>query len=189
MKAKTRSKPLKSVAKSPKGGKQSKVAAKKDIKTLPDQFLPDQTGQLTSVRTLLPSGAKREKLPTAVVLFFYPKDNTPGCTIEAKEFSAALSKFERINVRVAGISVGTSASKANFCKKHGLKETLLADEEGKFAAKVGVYGEKLFMGRKYMGIHRTTIVATPSGEVLKFFTAVKPEGHAEEVLSFLQQQM
>ena len=121
------------------------------------------------------------------ILFFYPKDNTPGCTIEARTFSKDLAKFEAIKARVVGISGGDAKSKQKFCAQNNLKVLLLSDPDYKVARKYGVYGEKSFMGRSYMGIARTTFVLDKKGKILKVFDKVKPETHAEEVLEFLAQ--
>ncbi len=119
------------------------------------------------------------------VLYFYPKDDTPGCTIEAKEFSAHLKAFRARNARVFGVSGGTDASKAKFCKKHGLSVTLLSDETFAVAQSYGAYGDKKFMGRSFKGIFRKTFVIDGAGKVVRVFDSVKPEGHAEEVLAVL----
>lgn len=116
------------------------------------------------------------------VLYFYPKDDTPGCTLEAKEFSEHLSAFKKRNVAVFGISGLDEKSKAKFCKKHGLSVPLLADPDFKVASKFGVYGEKRFMGRTYMGVHRCTFVLDKRGKIVQVFETVKPAGHALEVL-------
>jgi peroxiredoxin Q/BCP len=121
------------------------------------------------------------------VLYFYPKDDTPGCTIEAKEFSAHLKAFQARNSRVFGISGGTDATKAKFCKKHGLSVPLLSDEEFTVAQSYGAYGDKKFMGRSFKGIFRKTFVIDGTGKVVRVFDSVKPEGHAEEVLAVLDE--
>jgi peroxiredoxin Q/BCP len=128
------------------------------------------------------------KVPVAgeyTVIFFYPKDNTPGCTIEAKEFSAMLKKFTARGVTVFGISGGTDKTKASFCAKQKLAVTLLTDGDFTVAAKYGAFGEKKFMGRTYNGILRKTFIIDKRGVVVKIFDSVKPAGHAEEVLAGL----
>lgn len=120
------------------------------------------------------------------VLFFYPKDNTPGCTIEAKEFSAALSKFSSQEVALFGISGGTDKTKASFCKKHSLKVPLLSDTDFKVAKAYDAFGPKKFMGRSYEGIFRKTFIIDSSGKIAHIFDSVKPEGHAREVLGVLE---
>jgi peroxiredoxin Q/BCP len=118
------------------------------------------------------------------VLFFYPKDDTPGCTIESKEFSKALGEFAARGIRVIGISGGDSKTKAKFCAKHGLEVPLVSDTDFAVSQAYGVYGEKKFMGRSYMGISRATFIVDSKGEIVQVFDKVKPEGHAAEVLEW-----
>ncbi len=129
------------------------------------------------------------KVPAAgeyTVLFFYPKDNTPGCTIEAKEFSAMLKKFVSRGATVFGISGGTDKTKAAFCTKHKLSVTLLTDGDFAVATKYGAFGDKKFMGRTYKGILRKTFIIDKAGKIVKIFDSVKPAGHAEEVLEVIK---
>lgn len=121
-----------------------------------------------------------------VVLYFYPKDDTPGCTIEAQEFSKLAPAFRKIGTHIIGISGGDVRSKEKFCTKHDLSITLLADENFSIAKKFGAYGKKKFMGREYMGILRQTFVLDKSGTVVQAFPEVSPQGHAKEVLNFLR---
>ncbi len=123
-----------------------------------------------------------------VVIFFYPKDNTPGCTIESKSYSKALARFERLDAAVIGISGGDAESKEKFCKKQGLKTLHLSDPDFAVSEKYGVYGEKKFLGRKYLGINRITYILDAQKRVLKVFDKVNPLTHVEEVLDFLNQQ-
>ena len=120
-----------------------------------------------------------------VVLFFYPKDDTPGCTTEACAFQAGLPKLKKSRAAVLGVSILDSASKAKFAKKHGLSFPLLADEEHAVAEKYGVWQEKSLYGRKFMGIARTTYLIGPDGKVLKRWDKVKVDAHANEVLAEL----
>jgi peroxiredoxin Q/BCP len=120
-----------------------------------------------------------------IVLFFYPKDNTPGCTVESQEFSAAVGDFAKRGAKVIGISGGDQRSKAKFCSKYDLKVDLVSDSDFSVSRAYGVFGEKKFMGRTYEGIHRTTFVVDRSGSVLKVFDDVTPKGHASEVLEVL----
>lgn len=120
-----------------------------------------------------------------VVVFFYPKDNTPGCTIEAKEFSAALAKFKKLKTELVGISGGDDKSKEKFCNKHNLEVLLLSDTDFSVAKSFDAYGEKSFMGKKFQGIHRVTFVIDKNKKIIKVYEKVKPEGHAEEVIEFL----
>lgn len=121
------------------------------------------------------------------VLYFYPKDDTPGCTIEAQEFSAALKDFTRRGAQVIGISGGDQKTKEKFCSKFKLSVSLVSDSDFEVSRSYGVYGDKKFMGRTYKGIHRTTFVIDEFGKVAKVFGSVKPEGHAKEVLSALDE--
>ncbi|MCB0311249.1 MAG: peroxiredoxin [Bdellovibrionales bacterium] len=122
------------------------------------------------------------------VLFFYPKDDTPGCTIEAKGFSQDLPKFSKLKTRLLGISGGDAKSKEKFCRKHDLKTTLLSDPDFEVAKRYESYGQKSFMGRKYFGIMRKTFVINSKGILIKIFDTVKPEGHPREVFEFIRRQ-
>jgi peroxiredoxin Q/BCP len=121
------------------------------------------------------------------VLYFYPKDNTPGCTVEAQEFSNTLKEFERRRAKVIGISGGDQKTKEKFCSKYDLEVDLVSDSDFSVSRAYGVYGEKKFMGRTYQGIHRRTFVVDKSGKVVKIFDSVTPKGHAQEVLEALDQ--
>ena len=116
-----------------------------------------------------------------VVLFFYPKDDTPGCTLEAQEFRDAHDRFEAIDTIVLGISPDGIKSHQKFRKKFGLPYRLLADEEHQVAEAYQVWKEKSMYGRKYMGIERSTFVVAKDGTIAHAFRKVKPEGHADEV--------
>jgi peroxiredoxin Q/BCP len=146
-------------------------------KKAPDFELEDKDSTSYSLKSFKGDG---------VVLFFYPRDNTPGCTIESKEFTAALKQFERLGVAVVGVSGGDAETNKKFCKKNKLTVTLLSDPEFKTADAYGVYGEKQFMGRKFMGIHRRTFVINKKGIIEKVFEKVTPEGHAAEVIEYLK---
>lgn len=119
------------------------------------------------------------------VLYFYPKDDTPGCTLEAKEFSQSLAKFKSRNVNVVGVSGGNEKTKANFCKKYALKIPLVSDPNFAVAKSYGAYGTKKFMGRTFQGIFRKTFLLDKSGKIARIFDSVKPEGHADEVLAVI----
>ena len=116
-----------------------------------------------------------------VVLYFYPKDDTPGCTKEACEFRDLFPRFTKSKAVVLGISPDTPRKHANFRKKYGLPFTLLSDKDHKVAERYGIWVEKTFWGRKYMGVERTTYIIGPSGKIEKIFAKVNPEGHAAEV--------
>jgi len=120
-----------------------------------------------------------------VVLFFYPKADTPGCTTEACEFRDTVSDFAKHGAVVIGISPDKPTAQAKFKSKFELSFPLLADTEHQVAEAYGVWQEKSMYGKKYMGIARTTYVIAPDGKVKKVFEKVKPEGHAAEVLAVL----
>jgi len=118
-----------------------------------------------------------------VVLYFYPKDDTPGCTKEACAFRDAYARFGKKGAVVLGVSTDPVKSHDKFTEKFKLPFTLLADPEKKIVQDYGVWGEKTFMGRKYMGTHRVTFLIGPDGRIKKIWPKVKPEEHAEEVLA------
>jgi thioredoxin-dependent peroxiredoxin len=117
-----------------------------------------------------------------VVLYFYPKDDTPGCTKEACSFRDAYSKFKKQGIKLLGVSPDSEASHQKFIIKYKLPFTLLADRDHAIAEAYGVWGEKKFMGRTYMGVLRTTFLIDEKGKIKKVFEKVKPEDHATEVL-------
>lgn len=116
-----------------------------------------------------------------VVLYFYPKDDTPGCTLEAKDFSQQFPGFESLGAQIIGISADDCGSHKKFQEKHGLKITLLSDEKKTVLKKYGAWGKKQSMGREYTGILRTTFLIDTKGKVVHIWENVKPEGHAAEV--------
>jgi thioredoxin-dependent peroxiredoxin len=120
-----------------------------------------------------------------VILYFYPKDDTPGCTKEACAFRDDFAAFKTQGAVVLGVSTDSAKSHARFQEKYKLPFTLLADEDKKIVQAYGVYGQKSFMGRKYMGTHRVTFLIGPDGRVRKIWPAVKPAEHAAEVLAAL----
>ena len=117
-----------------------------------------------------------------VVLYFYPKDDTPGCTKEACSFRDAFSQFKKKGIAVLGVSPDSEAKHQKFVTKYNLPFTLLADTDKAIAEAYGVWGEKKFMGRTYLGVHRTTFLIDEKGKIKKIFEKVKPEDHASEVL-------
>ena len=121
----------------------------------------------------------------SVVLYFYPKDDTPGCTQESCEFQASLPEITQRKAVVLGISILDEKSKAKFAKKHGLTFPLLADPDHEVAEKYGVWQKKLRYGRSYMGIVRTTYLIGPDGKVVQRWDKVKVEGHVEAVAAAL----
>jgi thioredoxin-dependent peroxiredoxin len=120
-----------------------------------------------------------------VVLYFYPKDDTPGCTTQACEFRDEYTQFRERGAVVLGVSPDDEASHAKFRSKYSLPFSLLADPDHKVAEQYGVWGEREYRGKKYMGINRSTFVIDPAGRVAKVFYGVKPQGHAEKVLAAL----
>ncbi len=118
-----------------------------------------------------------------VVLYFYPKDDTPGCTAEACDFRDNLVRFNRAKAVVLGVSILDEASKAKFAKKYDLTFPLLADPDHVVAEKYGVWEERSMYGRKFMGVSRTTYLIGPDGKVARRWDKVKVTGHADEVLA------
>ena len=117
-----------------------------------------------------------------VVLYFYPKDDTPGCTKEACSFRDGYAAFRRRKIEVLGVSVDDEKSHKKFAEKFDLPFRLLADPDKKIVRAYGVWGEKSLYGRKYMGTHRVTYVVDEKGKIAAVFPKVKPEGHAAEIL-------
>lgn len=118
-----------------------------------------------------------------VVLYFYPRDNTPGCTREACSFRDAFSEFKENGIKVLGVSLDSEASHKKFIAKYDLPFTLLADTDRSVSEAYGTYGQKQFMGRKFMGINRMTFLIDENGRIKKIFPKVKPDAHAKEVLA------
>lgn len=140
----------------------------------PDFALPDQDGNVVTNADLMGAPA---------IVYFYPKDDTPGCTAEACEFRDRLPKFE--GAKVLGVSPDPPKKHQKFIAKYGLNFTLLADPERKLIEALGLWVEKTLYGRKYMGVARTTFLLDSEGRVRRIWEKVNPEGHAEEVLSAL----
>jgi peroxiredoxin Q/BCP len=118
-----------------------------------------------------------------VVLYFYPKDDTPGCTKEACSFRDSFAKFKKRGIEVLGVSLDSEAKHQKFAQKYDLPFRLLADTDRAISEGFGTYGEKKFMGRTYMGVNRMTFLIDEKGKIKKIFSKVKPEDHAEEVLT------
>ena len=116
-----------------------------------------------------------------VVVYFYPKDFTPGCTTEAAEFSRDYAKFADAGIEIVGISPDSEESHDKFRAKMGMPYPLVADTTKEVAKEYGVFGKKNFMGREFMGVMRTTFLIDKSGKVIKVFDRVKPAGHSKEV--------
>ena len=141
--------------------------------TMPDLALETPAGG--SVR---PSDFRGRKL----VLFFYPKDDTPGCTVENKDFSALLQEFEATGTAVLGVSKDPPAKHAKFAAKHGLSVPLATDADSGLSDALGVWGEKSLYGRLFLGMHRTTYLVDAEGRIARVWRKVKVKGHAAEVL-------
>ena len=121
-----------------------------------------------------------------VILYFYPRDNTPGCTIETNDFNKFLSKFKKLECQVYGISKDNLKSHDKFRDKYKIKFNLLADEELTVLKKYKVWGKKKFMGREFMGIFRTTFLIDKKGKIIKIWDNVKVKDHVKEVLETLK---
>ncbi len=140
----------------------------------PDFTVKDANGETVRMKDL--RGQK-------VVLYFYPKDDTPGCTKEACAFRDAFADYKKRNIKVLGVSLDSEASHKKFAAKYKLPFTLLADTDRAISEAYGVYGQKKFMGRSYMGVKRMTFLIDEKGKIKKVFEKVKPEEHAQEVLA------
>ena len=139
----------------------------------------------------LPSTSKdkyslKDSIGKYVVIYFYPKDDTPGCTIETNDFNKLLSKFKKLECEVYGISKDNLKSHDKFRDKYKIKFDLLADEELKVLKKYKVWGKKKFMGREFMGIIRTTFLIDKHSKIIKIWENVKVKDHAKEVLETLK---
>ena len=128
----------------------------------------------------------KDSLGKYVILYFYPKDDTPGCTIEANDFNKLLSKFKKLECEVYGISKDNLKSHEKFRNKYKIKFDLLSDQELKVLKKYKVWGKKKFMGREFMGIIRTTFLIDKKGKIIKIWNNVKVKDHAKEVLETLK---
>lgn len=151
----------------------------KEGTTAPAFKTNDANGETVSLKDL--RGQK-------VVLYFYPKDDTPGCTKEACSFRDAFATYKKRGITVLGVSPDSEASHKKFETKYKLPFTLLADKDHAIADAYGVWGEKKFMGRTYMGVQRTTFLIDEKGKIKKVFEKVKPEDHASEVLEAFADQ-
>jgi thioredoxin-dependent peroxiredoxin len=154
------------------------VANLKEGDKAPDFAVPDADGNVVRLKDL--RGKK-------VVLYFYPKDDTPGCTKEACAFRDSFGKFRKRGIEVLGVSLDSEKSHQKFAKKFDLPFRLLADTDRALSEKYGTYGEKKFMGRNYMGVNRMTFLIDEKGKIKKIYEKVKPDDHAEEVLAEFSQ--
>jgi thioredoxin-dependent peroxiredoxin len=144
----------------------------------PDFILPDENGKEISLKDLKGK---------TVVLYFYPRADTPGCTVEACSFRDTFKQMQKTGAVLLGISPDTSKAQKKFQDKFKLPFSLLADADKKVADAFGVLQEKNMYGKKVMGIVRTTFIIGPDGKIQHIFPRVKPEGHAEEVLAYLKE--
>ncbi len=144
----------------------------------PEFVLPDQDGALHSLS---------DYAGQWVLLYFYPKDDTPGCTKEAICMMDNLPDFAKLKVAVLGVSIDSQKSHAKFAKKYNLGFTLLSDENKDLVEAYGVWSKKKFMGREYMGTLRQSFLIDPEGKIAKIYEEVKPAEHATEVLEDLKQ--
>jgi thioredoxin-dependent peroxiredoxin len=144
----------------------------------PDFALSDETG---TTRRLADFRGQ------TVILYFYPKDDTPGCTTEACNFRDDYSAYEKAGVTILGVSPDSPQSHTKFKKKFGLPFSLLADEDHAICEAYGVWGEKKFMGREYMGVLRTTFLIAPDGSLKKIYENVKPADHSAELLAAIKE--
>ena len=140
----------------------------------------------------LPSTSKnkytlKNSLGKFVVLYFYPKDDTPGCTIETNDFNKLLPKFNKLDCEIYGVSKDNIKSHDKFREKYKIKFDLLADEKLTVLKKYKVWGKKKFMGREYLGINRTTFLIDKKGKIIKIWENVKVKDHAKEVLGTLKE--
>ena len=140
---------------------------------------------------ILPSTSKvnyslKNSLGKYVVIYFYPKDDTPGCTIETNDFNKLISKFKKLECQIYGISKDSLESHDKFRNKYKIKFDLLSDEKIKVLKKYKVWGKKNFMGREFMGIIRTTFLIDKKGKIIKIWNNVKVKDHAKEVLETLK---
>lgn len=142
-------------------------------KKAPQFTLPDQKKDMHSLK---------DYAGKWVLIYFYPKDDTPGCTKEACAIRDNFPDFKKIKMVVLGISIDSVQSHAKFAEKYTLPFTLLADEKKEVVKKYGVWQKKKFMGREYMGTLRTSFLINPEGKIVKIYENVNPETHAEEVL-------
>ena len=158
------------------------MAKNPDLKLKEGDKAPDFTATTTDGTRVSLSDFKGKN----VVLYFYPRDDTPGCTKEACAFRDEFAKFESAGVVILGVSTDSPKSHAKFGEKHKLPFTLLADEDKQIVQAYSVWGQKSFLGRTYLGTHRVTFLIGPDGRIKKIWLTVKPVVHAKEVLASLR---
>ena len=145
--------------------------------TAPDFTLPRDGGSTVTLSSFRPG---------KVVLYFYPKDDTPGCTLEAQDFTARAAAFAAAATTVIGVSKDSVKAHDKFCKKHGLSVILASDETGHTCEDYGVWVEKSMYGKTYMGVERTTVLIDGQGRIARIWNKVSVKGHADEVLAAAQ---
>ncbi len=143
----------------------------------PSVILPNETGKIIDLKNFRPN---------TIILFFYPRDNTSGCTREAKDFTENLKLFNRAKVSVFGISKDSIESHEKFIKKQDLAMSLLSDQNGSACEDFGVWKEKSMYGKTYMGIERSTFIINGQGFIIKEWRKVKVNGHVKEVLEVIE---
>ncbi len=143
----------------------------------PDFTLPANNGEIIALKELKGKN---------VVVYFYPKDDTPGCTVEACGFRDSFKEIKKLNTIILGVSPDNAVSHEKFIKKFNLPFLLLADTEKKMCQDYGVWVEKSMYGKKYMGVARTTVIINKEGQIARIFEKVKPEGHDQEVIEILK---
>ncbi|WP_353929259.1 thioredoxin-dependent thiol peroxidase [Okeanomitos corallinicola TIOX110] len=146
-------------------------------KPAPNFSTPDQNDQIVNLTDF----------SQWVVLYFYPKDNTPGCTTEAIDFTNLSAEFTALNAKIIGVSPDSSTSHCKFITKHNLSITLLTDPEHQLIESYGAWGLKKFMGKEYMGVIRSTFLISPDKNITHVWSNVKTKGHAQAVLKKLQE--
>jgi peroxiredoxin Q/BCP len=147
---------------------------------VPNFTLPSDMGDDVNIQSLRGKN---------IVIYFYPKDDTPGCTIEAKDFSCSIDKFKDLNTVILGISKDTIKKHEKFRTKHDLKHILLSDETGEVCEMFGCWVEKSMYGKKYMGIARRTFLVDTNGEIVKIWPDVKIAGHVDEVIKNIENEI
>jgi peroxiredoxin Q/BCP len=140
--------------------------------------LPDQDGKIHQLK---------DYLGKWVLIYFYPKDNTPGCTKEACVMRDNLPDFKKLKAVVLGVSADSADSHQRFMAKHRLNFTLLSDPDKKVITSYGAWGQKKFMGKNFLGIKRSSVLINPQGKIAKLYPNVKPPLHAQEVITDLEQ--
>lgn len=146
----------------------------------PDFVATDQSDNTVSLQ---------DNSSTWLVLYFYPKDNTPGCTTEAKEFTECTAQFRELGAEIIGVSPDSAKSHCKFIDKHGLGVQLISDPEHKVIEAYGAWRLKKFMGKEYMGVVRSTFLISPDRQIVQVWDKVRVKAHVEKVLQALKEQV